>query len=152
MEANYLGLISLLFLYRNAKGNMGIYIKHKLFIQSNLVLTVLLFLSFAVVTLNRRDYLTCILYVATTFLPTLIVNVDWNNTETFEKCCRVWAKGIRICCTVMFLGGTLDVFTNNSVSNFLQILITLHRLFIMQRQEELFLIWGMLYLPVNCFN
>lgn len=118
MEANYLGLISLLFLYRNAKGNTGIYIKHKLFIQSNLVLTVLLFLSFAVVTLNRRDYLTCILYVATTFLPTLIVNVDWNNTELFEKCCRVWAKGIRICCTVMFLGGTLDVFTNNSVSNF----------------------------------
>ena len=88
----------------------------KIFEYCNFILIIILFISFGIVTINRRDYATCALYIVTILLPTLVINYEWKRGAIFRRCLDVWVNALKACCYIMFFCGVIDKCTGNYIS------------------------------------
>ena len=119
MEINFIGWPAIFFMYLNSRkqDNYILYRQGaKTFEYCNFILIAILFIGFGIVTINRRDYAACALYIVTILLPTFVINYEWKRGAIFRKCLDVWVNALRICCYIMFFCGVIDKLTGNYIS------------------------------------
>lgn len=85
----------------------------KLFI----IAEIFLWFSFALVTLYRKDYRTCLLVAVTILLPTLLINVKIED-RALVACTGVWVNCLKMCASIMGVCGAIDLVSRFSISNF----------------------------------
>lgn len=79
--------------------------------------SILLWVSFLLLSMYRRDYLTCALVAATILLPTYFINIRFRDDKVIE-CTYVWVRTLKICTVIMVSCGLIDYASNHAVSKF----------------------------------
>lgn len=79
--------------------------------------SILLWASFLILSLYRRDYLTCALVAVTILVPTYFINMRFLDDKVIE-CAHVWVRTLKACTVIMVSCGLIDYVLNYAVSKF----------------------------------